>query len=373
MTLARCRLWLGISAVSTVALSSAGLLYLNVPARLDRLDLSSPALLAGWVAAGIAVFSPFDAIGGRLHPDSSCRNHESPVRSVRAWLRGAVIHGTATCLSLLLILFAGQAGGPVAATLTVLTLQILLLRFQKQLAQVTGRFTLQRLAPDASGMQSLPPVYLADSHDRGFTGSVVGWPGFEEVVIPAFWESELTPDELQAQIIHRTAAIRSGSRTRGLFVAIAVNTLTFTFCACLPMAGVATAGSLITTTLYLTIMSLMWLMILPRWSRQGVFEADRYALEHGLEFSRIKTAAERIESLYVEEDSRSRSLESIFYPIPCARRRISELSLRLRTLHGCWYAARTTLFLSWVCGGLLSRAVHCNIGRPELWVVLPSD
>lgn len=40
---------------------------------------------------------------------------------------------------------------------------------------------------------------------------------------------------------------------------------------------------------------------------------------------------------------------------------------------GGWHAARTTLFLSWSCLGLLSRAVHCNAGRPELWVLLPTD
>jgi hypothetical protein len=40
---------------------------------------------------------------------------------------------------------------------------------------------------------------------------------------------------------------------------------------------------------------------------------------------------------------------------------------------GAWHVARLTLFLSWSCLGLLSRAVHCNAGRPELWVLLPTD
>jgi len=294
MTLAQSRLWLGISAVSVFVLTSAGLLYLEFPARLDRLELSNPTLPAGWVTAGILVFSPFDAIGGHLRPRNSSSNHRHSETSPGGWLCGAVIHGTATYLSLLLTLLAGQADGPVAATLTVLGLQLLLLPLQKQPARVTGRLALKRLNPDANNIQALPPVYLAADHDRGFTDSVVGWPGFEEVIIPAFWQSDLTAGELQVQIIHRTAAIRSGSRTRGLFLAIAVNTLSFTFCACLPMAGVSPVGALITTTLYLTIVSLMWLMVLSRWSRQGVFEADRYALDHGLEFIRIKTAAERI-------------------------------------------------------------------------------
>jgi hypothetical protein len=35
--------------------------------------------------------------------------------------------------------------------------------------------------------------------------------------------------------------------------------------------------------------------------------------------------------------------------------------------------ARTALPMSWCCLGLLGRAVHCNAGRPELWVLLPTD
>ena len=38
-----------------------------------------------------------------------------------------------------------------------------------------------------------------------------------------------------------------------------------------------------------------------------------------------------------------------------------------------WHAARMTLYVSWACMGMLVRAVHSNVGRPELWVMLPTD
>ena len=38
-----------------------------------------------------------------------------------------------------------------------------------------------------------------------------------------------------------------------------------------------------------------------------------------------------------------------------------------------WHLARTALYLSHAGLSLLPRAVHCNAGRPELWVYLPSD
>ncbi|HBJ36479.1 MAG TPA: hypothetical protein DDZ51_17355 [Planctomycetaceae bacterium] len=37
------------------------------------------------------------------------------------------------------------------------------------------------------------------------------------------------------------------------------------------------------------------------------------------------------------------------------------------------YALRMTLFVSWACMGMLARSVHYNVGRRELWVMLPSD
>ena len=40
---------------------------------------------------------------------------------------------------------------------------------------------------------------------------------------------------------------------------------------------------------------------------------------------------------------------------------------------GAHQATRLALYLSWACLGVLARAVHCNAGRPEVWVLLPSD
>jgi hypothetical protein len=38
-----------------------------------------------------------------------------------------------------------------------------------------------------------------------------------------------------------------------------------------------------------------------------------------------------------------------------------------------WGVARLALFTSWAPLSPLSRAVHCNIGHPELWALLPVD
>ena len=132
-------------------------------------------------------------------------------------------------------------------------------------------------------------------------------------------------------------------------------------------------SGLISALLYFALLSFVWLLVLPRWSREGVFEADRFAYEANVPIHILEATAESIESLHDAEPRRSRRVESVFYPVPCVRRRVAELSLRIRAIRGFWNVARMTLFLSWACGGFLSRAVHCNIGRPELWVMPPVD
>jgi hypothetical protein len=66
-------------------------------------------------------------------------------------------------------------------------------------------------------------------------------------------------------------------------------------------------------------------------------------------------------------------VETVFHPIPALRRRIARLEEGRASEGGAWHAARMALFLSWASFGLLGRAVHCNCGRPELWVLLPAD
>ena len=82
---------------------------------------------------------------------------------------------------------------------------------------------------------------------------------------------------------------------------------------------------------------------------------------------------QRLDRWQDDEPARSRGVETIFHPIPSVERRLAALGQRATPAVGAWHAARMMLFLSWVGLGLLSRAVHCNSGRPELWAALPAD
>jgi hypothetical protein len=68
-------------------------------------------------------------------------------------------------------------------------------------------------------------------------------------------------------------------------------------------------------------------------------------------------------------------VEQVFHPVPSPTNRVHALA-QGGPLHGSaapWRVARTELYLSWTQLSWIARAVHCNAGRPELWVLFPGD
>ncbi|MFT5478921.1 MAG: hypothetical protein ACI8Y8_004293 [Planctomycetota bacterium] len=74
-----------------------------------------------------------------------------------------------------------------------------------------------------------------------------------------------------------------------------------------------------------------------------------------------------------DEPERSPGLETIFHPVPSVANRMRALTEPVPQKQGAWHLARIALYLSYAGVSLLPRAAHCNVGRPELWVYLPTD
>ncbi len=132
-----------------------------------------------------------------------------------------------------------------------------------------------------------------------------------------------------------------------------------------------TAGGVIEFSLWFTLWSFVGLLTLPVWSRRGVIEVDQLLREQGVPEDRIERIAEQLDALQDGEPERAAMVEAVFHPIPSVRNRLE--GPRSHSAVGYWDAARTSAFLSIAGLGLLGRAVHCNCGRPSLWVFLPTD
>jgi hypothetical protein len=376
MTYARSRLWLGMTTVGVLTVLAAIILASQVhasaiPVASDRDAEEFLAVLAA-VSIWATALLPFDFIGGYALPKRFGKAAPAFPNFAWNWIRAVSIQCVLIAICLWFTLQAGQAGGLIASVSVVFTAQIALVISQKRLARIIANVDVQPYRTRSKPVAE-PRVAAASHVDTGFTGAIVGLPGFEEVIMPQSWLHRLSREEFDAELKRRAGAIQSGSRARGVVLAITINTLSFAACTQLPSAGATTVSALISALLYFALLSFVWLLVLPRWSREGVFEADRFAYEANIPIHILEATAESIESLHDDEPRRSRRVESVFHPVPCVKRRVAELSLRIRSIRGYWNVARMTLFLSWACGGFLSRAVHCNIGRPELWVMPPVD
>ena len=199
-------------------------------------------------------------------------------------------------------------------------------------------------------------------------GSGLCW---RALVLPARWQSSLTPDQLACVRLRRALAGTSGAWLRGRIVA-----LVFTLAGIGVSAAIVgpqrlgTAGGTIELSLWFTLWSFAGLLILPTVSRRGVAELDVYARSAGVSETLARATVRALDAHQDEEPDRPALVETIFHPIPSVRNRDDTAP---RPTPGAWDAARTAVYLGLAGGGLLGRAVHCNCGRPALWVFLPVD
>ncbi len=382
MTYARTRLWLGITGVGSIVLLSLTTLVGDFPRLIfstglvwtlsDLLSL----LLFGCLC--LVVTWPLDLIGGFFLPRMFKKHEISFQQFFQLWARGVALQATVYLVSGLLILTGGRIGGRFASVVVVAAISICLVVFQKRLAMWTVRGPAVDFDPKVAsamgqakelGLGPIPAV-VVDHFDPGFTGGIVGLPCGESLVLSRSWVSHLGLDQLTVAIARRHEAVMSGSRSRGMLLAFTWTMTGFLAASHLPGAGVTSVAELVMTCSGFTIWTFIGLLVLPTISRQATYAIDCKMIRRGVSSEVLMTTLSKIDRLQDDEPSRSKFIEAIFHPVPSLENR--SLSSSKSTPFG-WHSSRMMLFLSWSCLGLLSRAVHCNVGRPELWVLLPTD
>ncbi len=339
-------------------------------------DLTSLLVLAGFY---IAFMIPLDLLGGYLLPRHYGRLQLTFASYASQWARGVLVQAVLYVFTAATLLFAGRMFGVFGAVAALVAVSLLFLAAQRSLVLLTTRGTCDDCQAEIKFAQQVLtdwninslPMTVVNHQDPGFTGGVVGLPFFESLVVSRDWVKCLSANEFSAAIARRCEAVRSGSRTRGLILALVWIVVGFLLATQLPSAGVTTVAQLVTTLLGFTLWTFLGLLLLPSISRQASYAIDRRIIAHGVSEHTLTGALSKLDMLQDDEPQRSMLIESIFHPVPSLSNR---RALSTRTYPPiAWHAARMTLFLSWGCAGLLSCAVHCNVGRPELWVMLPTD
>ncbi len=381
MTYARQRLWLGITGVGTTVLLCLAAVFFDLPHRLMHplADTSFSTALASiamvWMLHAV-VLLPVDIAGGLF----VVRQSRGVLRWIAGWLRGVAVQWLVFALAAAMILRFSQQFGSTAGVLVFLLLQAVLLSRQGLLAWLVGGVSLQDASPElqaAARDAGISPgaMRLADGADPAFVG---GWVGSsaQHLWIPAHWLRELSVEQI-AVVLTRRAGVRSlGSRRRGVLVAMAWNTGGFVLASSLPNADLVTAAGFVTTICWFTLWSFVGVLVLPSLSRPAVFTADAAARRtHDADL--IESTIVQLDAWQDDEAERGKRVETVFHPVPSRGARLRALeaddAAGPARAAGAWQATRMMLYLSWAGIGGLSRAVHCNVGRPPLWVLLPGD
>lgn len=362
-----------MSGVGIFTIGALVLVLLGAPSdwASGRSDAQVMATAIGLYALASA---PFDWLGGYFLPRAYQLRSEHAATFAGRWLRGVLVQSLVLGCCLTITLYAGRAGGLPGAASAFAVCMIALVALQGPLARAVSHQpseTSER-TQDAFGLAVRPHR----ATDPGFTGGIAGLPGMETVVIPQQWREHLAADDMQVYLARKRLTLSGRSRLFGLLVAGGWNLTGFVVITMLtPGAGVDNAGGLMTTALGLGVWSFLGLLILPTPSRRAVMAIDRRTANEDLVESEAVTSAIRhLHHLQHDEVRRGRWIETIFHPIPALEPRIESLTAGDGDLPtGPWNCARMALFLSWACFGMLSRAVHCNVGLPDMWVLLPSD
>lgn len=382
-TYARARLLLGTAGVGTFVVLAFLALALELPSRVfggaEGGIYTNASLLAVWLA-GVALFTlPFEVAGGYILPKYYGRDHPDGGDWTLAWLRGVLALIVMMSVFGALVILGGTFAGIVGALGMVGALACLLVAAQTWVGKVVSALRERPGGLDALENELrllgvvLPPITILDSEDEGFTGGIVGLPTAERIVLPSRWLGQLEPGALAVLIARRTAIIDRGLRSLGLVGALIWTLLTFGVASALPGAGVDSVSGFIGTSLWFAIISFFGLLILPTPSRAATRAADALTVtEYPGTVHRLNDAIASLDALQDDEPERSRAVESVFHPIPSVAMRAGALEAPVPE-NAPWHVARTALYLSIVGMNPIARLVHCNVGRPSLWVMLPTD
>lgn len=372
---ARARLWTGIAGVGTVVVLATILLATSAPSRLlegrGGTPLADALLLASMLGLGALVVLPFEVLGGFVLPGRYGRPSPPLMRFAAGWLRGVLVLTTFSTASGTILLMAGRAGGRLPALIVFVLIAVLMIVLQEPLARWVGG--LRRAAADRSQSLGADPerIVLLDGIDAGFSGGFTG--PSATMVLPERWLDRFQPSTLALLVERRRQILVSGAWRRSLVLAILWNAAGFFLASHLPNAGVRTVSELVTTALGFTLWTFIGLLALPTPSRRATLSADSLVAGDERAQGHLAEAMQVLDQLQDDEPERSPGLESVFHPVPSVANRMRALARPSVRRTGTWHLARTALYLSHVGLSQLPRTVHCNVGRPELWVYLPTD
>lgn len=365
----RARLRLGITGVGFWVIISTTLLSIDAA---DTVRQQLPTGLLGEVLIvalllGVYVLAqlPLDWLGGYVVPKHYGRHTRGAGAHTLALLRGIAVHTAVLFTSAAVLYLGGMLVGLIGAFVSGMVWTFILVASRGVLAHIVATLTPIKSIEEASQIE------LLHSRDEGFTGGISGAISPRKIILPAAWKQQLSSEQFDLAKARREQIIRSGMWQLGRLGAFLFTATGLLFA--LLFSGPDQAGTgvgVVETVLWFTLWSFAGLLVLPTLSRDAIYRIDQQLIHDGIDPDRLDQLNAALDRMQDGEPTRPRWVERVFHPIPSVanrqrRDRVSRFAF--------WDIARTSVYLGIGAGSLLTRSVHCNVGRPALWVWLPTD
>ncbi len=372
MTYARARLWVGISSVGTWVVLSLFVLFRIKSLSLEFPSLSLPSSILVFLGLYTLVSLPFDIVGGYLLPLKYGRSKQNFINFMLGYLRGIFVYGSLIFVFvyiLLSILTTVSGSYLLPVLLFVVTIsQILLAIGQSPIAKLVAKFYSVKQKDSENGYE------VWEGSDIGFTG---GLSFFQKgSIIPKQWIESFSQEEISLLLKRREFLTKNHSHLVGIWGAILFNTvgLFFGYLGCLA-TGISLEDNgylsyVLVWSSSVTLWGFVGLLVLPSLSQKATLVGDSVWSKDNKDT--VSTLVAKLDAYQDKEPNRKPQIQKIFHPIASVAIRLEHLG-KIENNIVAWHIARYALFFSLPVLSLLGRAVHCNVGRPELWVFLPSD
>ncbi|MCS6267325.1 MAG: hypothetical protein H2174_07135 [Vampirovibrio sp.] len=383
MNYAKARLLTGVTGVGFWTVIST--LLLLFPQLLTSVLLSvtklSQQLLAAALFIGlwVLIMMPFDVVGGYWLPTKFKRSTQPFSVFLVNWFSASVKQGIILFLGLASLVLWTYQLGTLGYLVAFWVNSLVLVLAQPLLFQWIGG--IKQSKRDATPLLESPLVNLIvyEHEDVGATGGLSFGGSKPTLFLPKKWMEILKTEQLALWVKRKAAIVASGLYPAGLGRALLFSGLGWLLCWwAIHPTGQAFSEHLMMIFSY-TLWCFLGTLILPSLSKTAIFSADKQVVtaENKADFIALMTQLDHWQD---DEPSRSVWIERIFHPLASVESRTlalaegnySDKSSSIGLFEG-WNIARTSLYLSWAGFSLLHRSVHCNVGRPQLWVLLPTE
>jgi hypothetical protein len=353
---AKRRLFLGIANVGFWVFASTACLTCFAPIDAPPIAPYSPLK---WMLCGVLLQALFDCLGGALFfPVAG----DGSKRFFSRWSRGVLAHTALLSATGVLGYWSFRLSGGFGPGVAASSLFLLLWR-----RQILGLVAGVRSQP-----ASLAGVdfWSANAWDPSFTGGICGVGKGAAILLPESWVSGLAGAELETVIQRRRWEVQNQIPARAFFSVVCWN-----LAGCivgswlLDLPGREPGSAVFLQSCWMTLWGFLGLLLLPTVSRRAVFAADQAAAAKGCD---VAGWIRKFPDITGEDGNAGALIQRIFYPIPSAKERLHRLGKAPESLV-LGNVARMNLFLSLATTTFLGRCVHCNVGRPELWIFAPTD